>query len=222
MIKNIFEQAKKDLESIGIPDARGKALRIIRAYISHTRHYHHINPHIDRMIFIVTIMRSLFLSKGDALVLRFLTLYHDVWLKINVNRGVSEHKSTDWALADVNQSSKLDSREVRRLRRILKQGIPATITHTLDEVDRDLHEIVSLFLDLDLQGLGASPEQFKKDTELLWLEHNELPNASREIFNKNTSNWAEIFLNRNKIYHSPYFTYLEKQARTNLASLVIA
>lgn len=217
----IFDQSKKDLESIGVPDALNAAIRIFKAYAVPNRHYHGLVHHLRKMFEAVKLLT--FLTEWEALALRLLILYHDVWYEVGMV-GKNERLSVKWALEDIDRIPQPHSEQIKWLRRLLEQGILATITHSLDDVDEEFHTLVSLLLDIDLLGVGESRASFKQDTELLWLEQKELPGADRKKFDRGTSCWAKMFLGRGHVFHHPWFadTEREDQAKRNLRSLVLS
>ena len=188
--------------------------RVIDAYTEHWRTYHN-HQHILDML-----ERADELTMSDAarVELYLLIVYHDVWYKIMLEPGLNERMSACWAIEDVlGQESAGWHRAQKRLARLLKQGIGATVDHTLSAVDKEFHDIVGTLIDLDLAGLGKSPESFLVDTERVWREYE--PVCIRSQFDEGRRLWAKEFLNRRKIFHTEVFAELEQQARRNLALL---
>jgi predicted metal-dependent HD superfamily phosphohydrolase len=190
-----------------IPPASTDA--ICNAYAERWRSYH-ATAHPFGM---VRTALQLPLSFDDRGRLALLVIYHDVWYKVGYGHGVNERSSVEWCLNDLEKfTGRKDF-----LFPLIEQGILATIDHTLSDVEKPFVEIVSYLLDLDLWGLGQSPEHFQADTEKVWLEFE--PIYTRTQFNRGRSNWAAAFLKRPRIYQTEHFAYLEKQARANLQAL---
>lgn len=192
------------------PDAAG---RLLIAYSEPWRTYHN-SSHIVQML---DLARSLDVDLGHEAMerLELMILYHDAWYKVGRSAGENEKKSAEWAWNDLAQD---DRPETLKLRRAVKQGILATATHSLDNINPDYVNEIATLLDLDLWGLGQSPERFHDDTEKVWREFQ--PIASREDFDKGRSAWARLFLeSRDRIYHTEPFLHLEDQAKRNLEEL---
>lgn len=183
--------------------------RVCQSYSEQWRSYH-ATRHILGMLRGAS---RLSLTGADYDLLCLLIIYHDVWLKISREPGENERKSAAWAIDDV--STRLSHQAW--LATLLQQGIEATITHTLDGVDDQFREVVSYLLDLDLWGLGQSPERFQEDTEAVWHEFE--PRYTRAEFDAGRSSWAATFLTRERVYHTKHFAHLEGQARANLTAL---
>ncbi len=187
----------------------GAVERIVAAYNEPWRTYHNEN-HILQMLQLASRENNLEIRQR----LEVLILYHDVWYKVGQPHGTNEHNSAEWAVSDFG-----DARDVEtvRLTRMLRQGIVATATHTLDKVNPNYVEEVSLLLDLDLWGLGQSAEYFQANTEAIWLEFQ--PIATRKQYDEGRAAWAKSFLKRDAIYHTEPYLGLEHKARENLAAL---
>lgn len=142
----------------------------------------------------------------------FMVIYHDVWFKVGRNRGENEYNSAEWAVVDLELAS-----APLALVQMVKQGILATITHDLSDVDPIYHDSVGILLDLDLYGLGQSYDHFQGDTEAIWKEFQ--PVYTRDDYDAGRSKWAANFLKRERIYYTPAFEQFELQARANLERL---
>lgn len=153
------------------------------------------------------------LSLEDRYLLCLLIVYHDVWYKIAREHGQNERLSADWAIKDL--VSYPGNQQV--LFALVRQGIEATITHSLEGVEQRFVPIVSYLLDLDLWGLGQPPVRFQLDTEAVWQEFE--PRYTREEFDSGRSAWAAAFLERPRIYHTERFSCYEASARENLKAL---
>lgn len=197
-------------ELIRAPITPAQRQRIINAYGEAWRHYHsttHILTLRDQLHTISTPE----LNEVQYATLTRILIYHDVWYKVGRERGENERKSAEWACNDL--SPHLSEIELRGV----EQGILATIDHTLDAVDTQYHAEVGLFLDLDLMGLGQSPDGFDQDTEEVWEEYR--PIATRQEYDTGRRAWATQFLARERLYHTSHFAHLEAQARRNLEAL---
>lgn len=187
----------------------GAVERIVAAYNEPWRTYHN-ESHILQMLQLASRENNLETRQR----LELLILYHDVWYKVGQQPGTNERNSAEWAIADFGDIRDVDT---VRLTRMLRQGILATATHTLDEVNPNYVEEVSLLLDLDLWGLGQSPEYFQANTEAIWCEFQ--PIATRKQYDEGRAAWAKSFLKRDAIYHVEPYLGLEHKARENLAAL---
>lgn len=182
---------------------------VCEAYSEEWRKYHSIQ-HILGML---RGAEQLSLSPDDRYRLSLLIIYHDVWYKIAREPGENERMSAEWAIRDLEPYS----RNHERLPALLRQGIEATITHTLDGVEQEFVEVVSYLLDLDLWSLGQPAAIFQENTEAIWREFE--PRYTRAEFDRGRSAWAATFLQRPHIYYTPHFKHLEAPARENLMAL---
>lgn len=182
---------------------------VCEAYAEEWRDYHS-SRHIMGMLHTAA---RLPISLEDRWLLSLLIIYHDVWYKIGRESGENERRSADWAIRDLA----FYPGDTERLFLLVRQGIEATINHTLDGVDRRFVSVVSYLLDLDLWGLGQPPVRFQQDTEAVWHEFQ--PRYTREEFDRGRSAWAAKFLERPRIYHTMHFSCYEGDARENLRRL---
>ena len=208
MTKNLKEAAERILSPYNVMP--GAAHRIVMAYNEPWRTYHN-ESHILQMLELASRVDN----PETRQRLELLILYHDVWYKVGQPHGTNERNSAEWAVNDFG-----DVRDVEtvRLIRMLRQGIVATATHTLDDVNPNYVEEVSLLLDLDLWGLGQSSEYFQSNTEAIWREYQ--PIATRQQYDEGRAAWAKSFLARDVLYHVEPYLGLEQKARENLAALV--
>ena len=191
----------------------GAGGRLLLAYSESWRTYHN-SSHIVQML---ELARSLDIDLDHEAMerLELMILYHDAWYKVGRAAGENEKKSAEWAWDDLSQDGRP---EAVRLRRAVKQGILATATHSLDNINPDYVDEIATLLDLDLWGLGQSAERFHEDTERVWQEYQ--PIATRQEFDAGRSSWARSFLeSRDSIYHTEPFLHLEDQAKRNLEQL---
>lgn len=189
-------------------------VQLIKAYTERWRTYHN-HLHIWQMLELADTLDQ---SKKTRQRLNLLILYHDVWYKVLRTRGYNELCSIEWALADISTSQGFGPTELKRTRQVLRQGIIATIDHSLDKVDPDYVPEVALLLDLDLWILGQDYALFHKYNENVYGEYQ--PIFSREEFMTGRADWARSFLKRPKIYHTEKFLHLEEKARQNLSRLI--
>lgn len=184
---------------------------IVLAYSEHWRTYHNCS-HILLMLH-RSRQSDVYLSDWMRQCLEVMILYHDIYYKVGGKQGTNKMMSAKWAVDDLAAAPV----SLVRLREVVNQGIKATATHTLSEVNPEYREVVSLLLDLDLWGLGQSPEIFADNTEQIWREF--MPIATRKQFDAGRAAWARTFLARPIIYHTPAFMSLEAMARHNLTQL---
>lgn len=208
MTTTLREEAERILAPYNI--VPGAVERIVAAYNEPWRAYHNEN-HILQMLELAS--RENHPETRQRLEL--LILYHDVWYKVGQEHGTNERNSAEWAIADFGDGRDV---ETARLTRMLRQGIIATATHTLDGVNPNYVKEVSLLLDLDLWGLGQSSEYFQANTEAIWREFQ--PIATRKQYDTGRAAWAKSFLARDGIYHVEPYLGLERKARENLATLI--
>jgi predicted metal-dependent HD superfamily phosphohydrolase len=182
---------------------------VIAAYSEKWRGYHNAS-HIMQML---VLSRRFYaeLTEREQQLLESMILYHDVWYKIGRPVGENERRSAAWACNDLRQGGSA-------FLKALREGIEATIKHSLDDVSPSNFGVVSALLDLDLWGLGQKLEYFKRTNEMIWREYE--PVTTREEFKQGRAAWAQSFLDsRKKIYRTEAFADLEAQARQNLAEL---
>jgi predicted metal-dependent HD superfamily phosphohydrolase len=192
------------------PGAGGK---LLLAYSESWRTYHN-SAHILQML---ELARSLDVDLSQEAMerLELMILYHDAWYKVGRSAGENEKKSAEWAWDDLSQDERP---EALTRRRAVKQGILATATHSLDNINPEYVDEIATLLDLDLWGLGQSTERFQEDTEKVWREYQSI--ATRQEFDAGRAAWARSFLAaRKRIYHTEPFLHLEDQARRNLEAL---
>lgn len=183
--------------------------RLLQSYSEVWRSYHN-SSHIMQML-MLSRRFDIKLTNHERQLLELMILYHDAWYKIGRPAGENERRSADWACQDLHNEDIV-------FLQALREGIEATITHTLANIAKSNTVVVSTLLDLDLWGLGQKPEYFKRTSERIWREFQ--PIATREEFNKGRSAWARKFLDsRNTIYHTPLFSQFEDQAKQNLTAL---
>ncbi|HEY0011025.1 MAG TPA: hypothetical protein VGB97_03935 [Candidatus Paceibacterota bacterium] len=196
---------------LGIPYAAVEPLCC--SYSERWRTYHDAN-HILGML---EGARGLVLMGNELLLLKFLIVSHDRWLKVGREHGESERESARLAIEDLQRR---DGERHPPLEELVYQGITATITHTLECVDERFVNIVAPLIDLDLWGLGQDPAYFQSQTEAIWLEYE--PRYTRAEYDEGRKMWAATFLERPKIYLTPHFKHLEPQARENLQALALS
>lgn len=204
-ILDIFEPFQVSSDSIS---------RLWLSYCEPWRTYHN-SSHILQMLRLSR--RPGIILEDDARQrLELMIVYHDVWYKVGRPAGENEEESAKWAYGDIDSEN--TSEAVIGLRRAVRQGIRATAKHSLDNINPKYVEEIGTLLDLDLWGLGQTPDRFKEDTEKVWGEFQ--PIATRGEFDKGRSVWARGFLeNRNGIYHTEPFLHLEDMAKYNLEQL---
>lgn len=205
--QDLKNRVAETLEPFKIPS--DVSSRICEAYSEAWRTYHNAS-HILQMLQLSDNVRD----NGIRTRLKVLVLYHDVWYKVGQPAGKNEQMSAAWAVDDFTLNP-----DTAYLSEFLRQGIEATATHSLDAVNAEYKEEVSLLLDLDLWGLGQSYDQFTKDTETIWHEFQ--PIATREQYDSGRARWAYTFLKRPSIYHAEEYKHLESKARENLTLLAI-
>jgi len=188
----------------------GAVERIVSAYQEPWRTYHNTH-HILQMLKLANNELETAIRQN----LELLIIYHDVWYKVGQKPGTNEENSVRWAISDFGDHRTVDT---VRLTRMLRQGIRATVNHTLEGVNPHYVDEVALLIDLDLWGLGQSPDYFQEKSEAVWREFQ--PIFTREQFDTGRAQWAKSFLLRERIYFNEVYLCLEDQARQNLSSLI--
>lgn len=193
--------------------ADGAHDRLFDAYNESWRTYHNSN-HIMHMLE-RSRQSDICLNDDELQRLGLMILYHDAWYKVGRTVGENERRSAYWANDDLISDC---SDETIRLCSAVMQGIIATTTHSLDNIDSCYVKEVGILLDLDLWGLGQEPEAFKRDTEKVWGEYQTI--VTREEFDAGRSDWARTILESGKpIYHTQLFLEREEMALKNLKEL---
>lgn len=208
---SLYSEILNILEPFNVPT--GAHGRILQAYCEPWRTYHnagHIMQMLER-----SRQSDIELTDDARQRLELMILYHDAWYKVGRASGENEEQSAKWATEDLADSIDDDT---LRLRRAVRQGIVATATHSLDNINPAYVEEIATLLDLDLWGLGQAPDAFKEDTEKVWKEYQ--PIATRKEFDAGRSTWARSFLTSRKgIYHTEPFLGREEMAQFNLKQL---
>lgn len=207
----LYKEILNILGPFSVPE--GAHGRIMKAYCEPWRAYHNAG-HITQML--ERSRRSDIDLTDDARQrLELMILYHDVWYKVGRTSGENEEQSAKWAINDLAEG--IDD-DMLRLRHAVRQGIVATATHSLENINPNYVEEIATLLDLDLWGLGQAPDAFQEDTEKVWREYQ--PLATREEFDAGRSAWARSFLSsRKRIYHTEPFLEREEMALYNLKQL---
>lgn len=186
---------------------------IVSAYSQPWRSYHNA-VHILQMLSRAK-RREVRLDKYQYWRLCVMIIYHDIWYVVGSPPGENEARSAEWAITDVKG---IPRQSPEHLHRALSQGINATAKHNLDGVDDEFKLEVATLIDLDLLGLGKSPEGFAADSERVWQEYSSI--ATRDQFDAGRSAWARSFLDsRDRIYQTTTFARYEQAARNNLRKL---
>lgn len=189
-------------------------IRITNAYTERWRTYHNY-LHILQML---RLAETFGLSSKILQNLNLLIVYHDIQYKVLRASGYNELSSFKWAKADIETSQILDPISLKRTCRMLKQGIMATVDHSLNKVNAAYVMEVSLLLDLDLWILAQDFFVFNQYNENIWGEYQ--PILTREEFLTGRADWAQSFLKRPRIYLTEHFQHLEDRARHNLSGLI--
>lgn len=200
--------------TIGLYASPDACEKIYSAYVEQWRTYHNASHIVDMYTTCSAIIDHI---DPDNLMwrngIRLMIFYHDVWYKVGREFGLNENMSAEWALSDCGQYLE------NQYQQALHQGIKATATHTLENVDPEYHKEVELLLDLDLKCLGLPLPDFQVVTEAIWGEYE--PVATREEYDTGRAQWAQSLLERTNIYHTDWFLEkFEKQARKNLRALL--
>ncbi len=188
-----------------------------------TYHNHH---HICGMFCAARMFAPPVLSTLEYQALLLAIVFHDAVYEVNREPGYNERASMEVA------GRYLDATQVHRdLRDLVDHCILVTITHTLNPhptLPAGYERVAAALIDLDLMGLGASPEDFATATERLWNEFSALAeNATRAEFDARLRKWALRFLTDRPhpsvtIFQTEHFKALEIPARRNLASRIRA
>lgn len=195
---------------LGYFDLESSCRAITSAYTESWRGYHN-TTHILGMLDALDMISEDELEVLERQIIALMVVYHDAWLKVRRNKGENELRSAEWAVRD------LGSNAAPWLSDCVRQGILATATHSLDDVDPAYHKMVGILLDLDLRGIGMPYQAFQRDTEAIWKEFQ--PVYTRVEYDVGRAQWAASFLEHDRIYHTPHFAHLEEQARSNLRRL---
>jgi len=189
-----------------------KVFPLLSAYTEAWRGYHNVR-HVNYMADKFLALPECPLTTGEnRFILLAMIAYHDAWLKVGRERGENERRSAQWAVDDLSAAG-----TPALITKGISQGIIATTTHDLSEVDIEYHGTVSLLFDLDLLGLSKPRKRFREDTEAIWLEFQ--PIKTRDEYDAGRVAWARVFLERDVIYHTAHFAPHEERARANLRRL---
>ena len=188
---------------------------IVAAYTESWRTYHNQRY----LVQLLQQVDQLALGDDVRLPLELLIVYHKVWYKLGRERGENERRSVAWAINDLYPGlvQTAATPEQQLTINLLQQGIGATTTYSLNAVDRDFREIVTLLLDLKRWILGQPLAAFMADIERVRQE--QLIIMDDAEFTRTLSVWAQNLLAADTIYQHPRFAPLEIQARTNLITL---
>jgi len=187
---------------------------ILDAYNEPWRYYHS-SRHILRMFKAAEdsgLTDEITSSERQSLYLAI--LFHDVCYKVGRDIGLNESNSAEFTFKHCNMT-----RHNKPIIHSAVQAIEATIYHSLDGISNCNKMVTKTLLDLDLMGLGQSPESFMADTEDIWREYE--PISTRSEYDTGRAKWAKSFLKRKILFHTSYFRKLESRARRNLSELAI-
>lgn len=185
-------------------------VQIIDRYNEPWRRYHN-ESHILKMLDIVDeiIPVSIF-SPEERTLLQSMIIFHDVEFKLNREPGWNERESAAFARACLERAKATES-YIRKI----EVGVIATITHTLDGVPEELHEVVELLIDTDLRaGLGTNSTEFNYNTVNIGMEYDPLYTIVE--YQTGRKKWAKGMLAREKIFLTDWFAHHESTARENL------
>ena len=169
-------------------------VQIIEHYNEPWRRYHN-KSHILKMLDIVEeIIPVSILTPEERLLLQSMIIFHDVQYKLNREPGWNERESAAFARACLERAKAAES-----YIRMIEIGVLATITHSLDGVPEELHEVVGLLIDTDLRaGLGTNSTEFRYITINIGMEYDPLYTIVE--YQTGRKKWAKGMLAREKIF----------------------
>ncbi len=143
-------------------------------------------------------------------------LLHDVVFVPNAENN--EHCSAELACAWLTRMN-IDQRIANEVCAWIRSTKHHIIEPSLfsDRFPHGRDDDLALLIDIDLAPLAAPNKAFMRDTELLQKESHPMPSST---FYAKQAVFASNMLQRQKIYLSEYFTYLENDARKNLEMFV--
>jgi predicted metal-dependent HD superfamily phosphohydrolase len=193
------------MDACRAPDGESRSeafAQLLAAYSEPHRHYHNLDHICDILSSLgVAASEDPFLSTRN---LRLATWYHD----IVYDTKSSENESRSAAVAEFSLAELgLESTDIARVSALILM----TKNHQAPPGDSE----AQLFLDADLHILEATPSVYSKymrdiRAEYGWVADREFYVGRRRILQR--------FLDRPRIYHSPYFAAGEAAARANVAA----
>lgn len=206
---SLRSRADEILGHFGIPQFA--ISKVAQSYFEDWRTYHNATHLMDML----EVLRQMTLDAEFKLRVGLLVLYHDVFYKVGRPRGDNEVMSAEWAIHDLELTG---HPKTIALAPLVHQGILATITHSLDQIDDCYQKEVALLIDLDLWGLGTNRRTFEQNTERIWYEQRYT--QTKNEFRASQKAWATNLLDRPSVYLTKYAENRERQARRNLWQLV--
>ena len=192
---------------------REKISLVVEAYSERWRTYHNLS-HIWGMVQSAQNQFRSLCSDEEWRALLTMIIFHDVVYKVGDAGKDNERASADMMADMLNTMN-----ESLWFELCVWAGIYATKTHSLEGVSEQYRNIVSMIIDLDLEGLGLSAEKFTQNTESIWHEFE--PITTREKYDRGREQWARSFLVRPHIYLTDLFkAQYEASARRNLELLL--
>jgi predicted metal-dependent HD superfamily phosphohydrolase len=171
---------------------------IISRYNEPSRAYHNIN----HLFFILEQRNNLPLNTEEREFLFLVTLFHDFVYEIGSKEN--EKRSAKVAATFLRE---LDFDEARI------NWICNCILLTKDHQSSEADDLQKLFCDLDLLILASPSFAYDSYIQKIRKEYRVYPDF---IYNNGRKKVLKDFLQRNKIFHSTAFEYLEDQARINI------
>jgi predicted metal-dependent HD superfamily phosphohydrolase len=187
------------MEALGFPPSEDVYKLLEKAYSKKHRAYHTLG-HIDACLRHLDCVRD---QAERPHEIELALWFHDAIYK--PFSSTNEEDSADWVKDFLEGQPKADAEMIKRVFDLIILTKEHELPTTTD---------AKLMLDIDLSILGTAPhiyEQFENDVR---YEYKRVP---KFIFRKKRKEILETFLQRPKIYQTPYFQErLEIQARRNL------
>lgn len=154
-------------------------------------------------------LRSVFEHINNPFVVWCAWLYHDAIYVPGSPTRMNEYYSALLAEHELLEMGTIP----RGVISIIKQSIIATWDHLVPNDYEGNVQDLHIMLDVDLSGFGDSHDLFVEARKRLREEYALIDEVT---FAHGSAKFLGAFLNRSRIFQSPYFTHLEEQAQTNL------
>lgn len=182
------------------------------------RFYHNIE-HIHSLIRILDDLyeTAIIVGRAEYDALLAVIWLHDAYYDPKAKPGANEEHSANlgWAIVGelwANERLRIDG-HVHYLKNWIMNTIRATAHHTEDQPQLD--SLQKFFMDMDLAGLGSSPEEYQANSLAIRKEY---AHVSDSDFATGRIKFCQAMLARKTIYYNVLYFKLEKQARENLQS----
>lgn len=182
------------------------------------RKFHNIE-HPCEMLDVFAKVDTSHLSQLFIRAIKLMIIYHDVIYRLRGIRQAEEKGFSERMSAELMQTQLREAECEEELISLVSCGILATISHSLKDVPEEWHEVVGLFLDIDLfVGLGETYERFLENTQKIAEEFS--PLFLPEEFFPGRKKFAEGFADRPWIFHTAHFASYEPIVKSNLRRYV--